>query len=587
MPLEIGQVFGYNRGRQHGEEVEAMRMSQVVAPTLREDPAEAEVVSHKLMLRGGYIRKVAAGVYTFLPLGFKVLNKVTNIIREELNRAGAQEVLMPTLLPAELWQETGRWQIYGKELFRIKDRHDREFCLGPTHEECITDLVRNSVKSYKQLPVNLYQIQTKFRDEIRPRFGLMRGREFVMKDAYSFHTSEESLDQEYRKMYDTYCRIFDRLGLKCRVVEADSGLIGGGYSQEFMVLAETGEEEIFHCSHCDYSASRDSAGVGAYKSPGASGQGPGMEEVSTPNVRTVEEVSAFLKIKPSQLIKTLIYETEQGPLAALVRGDHAINEAKLKKVAGVDDLRLANAETIRKVTGAPVGFAGPVGLKGVRIVADNAVELIEAGASGANKADTHLTHIVYGRDYKAEATGDLRYAVHADKCPRCAEGKFEVSRGIEVGHIFKLGTKYSDKMRAVYLDDKNQEKVLIMGCYGIGVSRTVAAAIEQNHDKDGIIWPLPLAPFEVAVVPANTAEKEQVTTAEKLYHDLTAAGFSVLYDDREDRLGVKLKDVDLIGIPYKVIIGKALKEGKVEIKSRRTGETVLTEPASVAAKIGR
>jgi prolyl-tRNA synthetase len=565
-----------------------MRMSQVVAPTLREDPSEAEVVSHKLMLRGGYIRKVAAGVYTFLPLGFRVLNKVSNIIREELNRAGAQEVLMPTLLPAELWQETGRWQIYGKELFRIKDRHDREFCLGPTHEECITDLVRNVVKSYKQLPVNLYQIQTKFRDEIRPRFGLMRGREFIMKDAYSFHASEESLDKEYRNMYDTYCRIFDRLGLKYRVVEADSGLIGGGYSQEFMVLAETGEEEIFHCSHCDYSASRDSAGVGEYKVESSKQSVvSGTETVHTPKARTVEEVSAFLKIKPSQLIKTLIYETEKGPLVALVRGDHAINEAKLKRVAGVNDLRLANAETIKKVTGAPVGFAGPVGLKGVRIVADNAVELIADGASGANQADQHLIHIAYGRDYKAEATGDLRYAGSADKCPRCAEGKFEVSRGIEVGHIFKLGTKYSDKMRCVYLDESNKETVMIMGCYGIGVSRTAAAAIEQNHDKDGIIWPLPLAPFEVAVVPANVAEKEQVEVAEKLYSDLSAAGFSVLLDDREDRLGVKLKDIDLIGIPYKVIIGKALKEGKVEIKSRRTGETVLTEPANVAAKIGR
>jgi prolyl-tRNA synthetase len=353
-----------------------------------------------------------------------------------------------------------------------------------------------------------------------------------------------------------------------------------------MVLAETGEEEIFHCSHCDYSASRDSAGVGKYKVSSKQLTVGSLNEVHTPNVRTVEEVSAFLKIKPSQLIKTLIYETEKGPLAALVRGDHAINEAKLKKVAGVDALRLANAETIKKVTGAPVGFAGPVGLKGVRIVADNAVELIEDGASGANKADHHVVHIVYGRDYKAEMTGDLRYAVHTDKCPRCAEGRFDVSRGIEVGHIFKLGTKYSDKMRCVYLDEKNQEKVMIMGCYGIGVSRTAAAAIEQNHDKDGIIWPLPLAPFEVAVVPANTAEKEQVETAERLYRDLAAAGFSVLLDDREERLGVKLKDVDLIGIPYKVIIGKALKEGKVEIKSRRTGETVLAAPEEVGRCLG-
>jgi prolyl-tRNA synthetase len=560
-----------------------MRMSQVVAPTLREDPSEAEVVSHKLMLRAGYIRKVAAGVYTYLPLGFRTLNKVIQIVREEMTRAGAQEVLMPTLLPAELCQETGRWQIYGKELFRIKDRHDRDFCLGPTHEEIITDLVRTAVRSYKQLPVNLYQIQTKFRDEIRPRFGLMRGREFIMKDAYSFHTSEESLDKEYQNMYQTYCRIFDRLGLKYRVVEADSGLIGGGYSQEFMVLAETGEEEIFHCSHCDYSASRDSAGVGEYKQStvpstllGASDSRQStVQKVHTPNVRTVEEVSAFLKIDPAQMIKTLIYETEQGPLAALVRGDHAINEAKLKKVAGVAELRLAKAETIKQVTGAPAGFAGPVGLKGVKIVADRAVELIAAGASGANQEDHHVVHIVYGRDYKADLTGDIRYAVKTDKCPRCSEGAFESSRGIEVGHIFKLGTKYSDKMSCVYLDENNQEKVMIMGCYGIGVSRTAAAAIEQNHDKDGIVWPAPLAPFVGAIVPANVTDKEQVETAEQLYKEALAADLEVLLDDRDERMGVKLKDMDLIGLPFKIIVGKALKEGKVETKVRKTGATEL------------
>jgi len=556
-------------------------MSQMVAPTLREDPSEAEVISHKLMLRGGFIRKLAAGVYTFLPLGWRVLSKVSNIIREEMNRAGAQEVLMPTLLPAELWQETGRWDMYGKELFRIKDRHDREFCLGPTHEEVITDLVRTSVRSYKQLPVNLYQIQTKFRDEIRPRFGLMRGREFMMKDAYSFHTSEESLDKEYKNMYETYCRIFDRMGLKYRVVEADSGLIGGGYSQEFMVLADTGEEEIFHCSHCDYSASRDSAGIGEYKLQTSNLKPQSIEETKTPNVRTVEEVSAFLKIQPSQLIKTLIYETESGPIAALVRGDHAINEAKLKKVAGVEDLRLADAAVIKKVTKAPVGFAGPVGLKGVKIIADTVVPLVEDGASGANKEDHHLVHIAYGRDYKAELIGDIRYAVAADKCPRCAEGKFEVSRGIEVGHIFKLGTKYSAKMKCVYLDENNQEKVMIMGCYGIGVGRTAAAAIEQNHDKDGIIWPAPIAPFKVALIPANTSEKEQLETAEKLYAELKLAGIEVLLDDREDRMGVKLKDIDLIGIPLKVIIGKALKDGKVEVKDRKTGEMKLVEVKDV------
>jgi prolyl-tRNA synthetase len=405
-----------------------MKMSQVVAPTLRDDPAEAEVVSHKLMLRAGFIRKLAAGVYTFLPLGFKVLNKVINIVRQEMNRAGAQEVLMPVLLPAELWQETGRWDIYGKELFRIKDRHERDFCLGPTHEEIITDLVRNSLRSYRQLPVNLYQIQTKFRDEIRPRFGLMRGREFMMKDAYSFHTDEESLNAEYQKMSATYCRIFDRMGLNYRVLEADPGLIGGGFSEEFMVLAEAGEEELLACDHCNFAIS---------------------------------------------------WKT---------------------------------------------------------------------------------------------------FSSEGEPCAKCGTGILAKMRGIEVGHIFKLGDKYSRKMGCVYLDENNQEKPMLMGCYGIGVGRTVAAAIEQNHDKDGIIWPPALAPFAVAVVPANIDEKDQSHAAEKLYQDCLSAGIDVLLDDRESRLGAKLKDVDLIGIPVKVIIGKALKEGKLEIKLRKTGETKLVTP---------
>ncbi len=558
----------------------------MVAPTLREDPSEAEVVSHKLMLRGGFIKKLAAGVYTFLPLGYRALRNVIGIIREEMDLSGAQEVCMPTIIPAELWQESGRWPLYGKELFRIKDRHDREFCLGPTHEEVITDLVRDSIRSYKQLPANLYQIQTKFRDEVRPRFGLMRGREFLMKDAYSFHTSEESLEKEYQNMYQTYCRIFDRMGLKYRVVEADSGLIGGGFSQEFMVLAETGEEEIFHCNKCNYSASRESAGVGKYKAQAKAQAEAKVTEIHTPNAKTIEELIAFLKISPDQMIKTLIYETEQGAVAALVRGDHAINEPKLKKVLGVEDLRLADQAVIKKVTGAPVGFAGPVGLKGVKIVADHAVELIPLSVSGANKEDFHLINIVYGRDYKADLTGDLRFAVKNDNCPRCGEGIFDVSRGIEVGHIFKLGTKYSDKMRCVYLDEKNQEQVMIMGCYGIGVSRTVAAAIEQNNDKDGMIWPVPLAPFKAAIVPVNAEEPEQKAVAEKIYHELQAKGLDPLLDDRIDRIGVKLKDIDLFGIPFKVIVGpKGLKEGKVEVKQRRTGAMELVPLDQVSEKL--
>jgi prolyl-tRNA synthetase len=556
-------------------------MTHLVAPTLREDPSEAEIVSHKLLLRGGFIRRVAAGIYTFLPLGLRVLHKVSNIVREEMNRAGAQEVFMPALQPAELWQETGRWNVYGKELFRIKDRHDREFCLGPTHEEVITDLVRNSIKSYRQLPVNLYQIQTKFRDEIRPRFGLMRGREFMMKDAYSFHTSEKDLEKEYKNMYDTYCRIFDRMGLKYRVVEAESGAIGGGYSQEFMVLADTGEEEIFYCNKCDYTASRESAGVGKWKMGDAPTAKDKVKEVHTPKVKTIEEVTAFLKTKPEKMIKTLIYETETGPVAALVRGDHALNEAKLKKILGVEDLRLASEKVIEKVTKAPMGFAGPVGLKGVKIVVDTAVPLIEHGVSGANKKDYHLMNIGYGRDYKADLVGDIRYALRSDVCPRCHKGKFDVMRGIEVGHIFKLGTKYSDKMKCVFLDDNNKEKPMIMGCYGIGVGRTAQAAVEQSFDKDGIVWPAPLAPFKIAVIPMNSSDETQLSVAEGIYKELGASGIEVLLDDRDQRAGVKLKDIDLIGVPTKVIVGKALKDGNVEVKSRKTGEMQLVKKEEV------
>ena len=564
-----------------------MRMSQLVAPTLREDPSEAEVVSHKLLLRGGFIRKLAAGIYTYLPLGFRVLNKVINLVREEMNRAGAQEVFMPALLPAELWHETGRWDVYGKELFRIKDRHERDFCLGPTHEEIITDLARNSVRSYKQLPVNLYQIQTKFRDEIRPRFGLMRGREFMMKDAYSFHTSEQGLEKEYKNMYKAYCRIFDRMKLKYRVVEAESGAIGGGYSQEFMVLAESGEEEIFHCTKCDYAASRESAGVGKWKM----GEGKKakaeekLKDVHTPGAKTIEEVTTFLKTSADKMIKTLIYETERGPVAALVRGDHALNEVKLKRVLGVEDLRLALEKVIEKVTKAPLGFAGPVGLKGVKIVADTAVPLIEHGISGANKKDYHIINIGYGRDYKADLIGDIRYALRSDICPRCEKNKLEVIRGIEVGHIFKLGTKYSEKMGCVFLDEKNQEKPMIMGCYGIGIGRTAQAAAEQNHDKDGVVWPIPLAPFQVAVVPVNSTDKEQMETAQKIYDEGRGVGVDILLDDREQRIGAKLKDMDLIGIPIKLIIGKALKEGKVEIKLRKTAEVKLAPIEKVLEEV--
>ena len=563
-----------------------MRWTQAHIPTLREDPGEAEVISHKLMLRAGMIRKLAAGVYTFLPLGLRTLHKVINIVREEMNRAGAQEVFMPTLLPAELWSETGRWGIYGKELFRIKDRHDRDFCLGPTHEEIITDLARNNIRSYKQLPINLYQIQTKFRDEVRPRFGLMRGREFMMKDSYSFHDSQDSLDAEYKNMFDAYCRVFDRFGLKYKVVEADSGAIGGGYSQEYMVLADTGEEDIFYCNNCSYTASRDSAGIGKYKiSSNIEYRTSDIESVSTPNKKTIDEVSEYLRIKPSRMIKTLVYETDKGPVVALVRGDHELNEAKLKKILGADEIGLADEKQIEKITHAPVGFSGPVKLHNVKIVADTAVELIENGVTGANKKDHHFIHVVYGRDYKADIVADIRYALSKDVCPKCEKGEMEVTRGIEVGHIFKLGTKYSTKMNATFLDEKNIENPFIMGCYGIGIGRTAAAAIEQSYDKDGIIWPISLAPYLVVIIPAMAEDEDQMRVAKELYEKIPGICCKlhdeVVLDDRPGRIGPKLKDADLIGFPIKVIVGKSLKDGKIEVKSRKTGETTLVDVANV------
>jgi prolyl-tRNA synthetase len=572
-----------------------MLMSRMLIPTLREDPKEAEVISHKLMLRAGMIRKLAAGVYTFLPLGFRVFKKVEQIIREEMDRAGALEVLMPTLLPAELWQETGRWDVYGKELFRIKDRHDREFCLGPTHEEIITDLVRNTISSYNQLPVNLYQIQTKFRDEVRPRFGLMRGREFCMKDAYSFHATEECLETEYQNMYQTYCRIFDRIGLEYKVVEADSGAIGGGYSQEFMVIAESGEEPIYFCDSCAYCASRDAAGIGKFVVPEAAGigelrqmgaKGDGIKKVKTPGQKTIEEVSSFLNISPQKMIKTLIYETEKGPVAALVRGDHALNEAKLKKVLGVENLRLAEEKDVVSLTGAALGFAGSVKLNDVKIVADHAVLLIDDGVTGANENDYHIVGVVYGRDYKADVVADIRFAGEHDACPRCAKGKLQLKRGIEVGHIFKLGQKYSEKMQARFSDEKNVERTFIMGCYGIGIGRTAAAAIEQKHDADGIIWPVSIAPYQVAVIPVNFEEAEQRSAAEKIYQELQSAGIEVVLDDRKSRIGMKLKDIDLIGFPIKIIVGpKGLKEGKVELKSRFSGAVQLVAIGEVLSNV--
>jgi prolyl-tRNA synthetase len=552
-----------------------MRYSQMLVPTLREEPADAEVVSHKLMLRAGMIRKVAAGIYTVLPLGVRVMHKVERIIREEMNRAGAQEVVMPCVLPADLWEESGRWDQYGKELLRIKDRHERDYCFGPTHEEVITDLARREIRSYRQLPLNLYQIQTKFRDEVRPRFGVMRAREFVMKDAYSFDADEAGAEQSYERMYDAYMRIFQRCGLRFRAVEADTGLIGGRFSHEFMVLAETGEDAIVSCGGCDYAANLERAEVGRVAEE-TDEELKKLERVQTPGQRSVEEVTAFLGVPAQQLVKTIIFETEQGAIAALVRGDHEINEAKLRRHVGVMELEMAGDEIVADVTHAPKGFAGPVGLD-LRIVADYALQGMKNVVTGANELDTHLINVNLERDFQVDEFADIRLAQEGDPCPRCS-GQLQISRGIEVGHIFKLGTKYSEALGATYLDLEGTERMLVMGCYGIGVGRTAAAAIEQNHDEHGIIFPIAIAPFHVLLLPVNNKDATVMDVAEDLCQRLSEQGVEVLLDDRDERPGVKFKDADMIGIPLRLTVGeKNLKQGKVEIKARGSGEVTLAE----------
>jgi prolyl-tRNA synthetase len=562
-----------------------MRQSQVLIPTLREDPGEAEIVSHRLMLRAGLIRKVAAGVYTYLPLGLRVIRKVERIIREEMNKAGAQEVLMPIASPAELWQETGRWDFYGKELFRLKDRHERDFCLGPTHEEVITDLVRREVRSYRQLPANFYQIQTKFRDEIRPRFGLMRGREFIMKDAYSFDADEAGAKESYRKMYEAYMAVFTRCGLTFRPVEADTGIIGGTSSHEFMVLADTGEEGIAVCDACEYAANVERAELQehAHKAPPETLRE--KRRVPTPGKKTVEDVTAFLKMPATQLVKTLLYRADGKTVAVLVRGDHDVNEVKLKKALGTTELTMADPAAVEKVTGAPVGFAGPIGLPGVTLIADLAVKSLANVVVGGNAADTHWADANPGRDFTPERYADLRNAMAGDACPHCAK-PLRIVRGIEVGHVFMLGTKYSEKMKATYLDQQGQEKVIVMGCYGIGVGRSAAAAIEQNHDAKGIIWPAPIAPFHVHLLPLGDKLGKVLATAQSLESELEKAGIEVLVDDRDERPGVKFNDADLIGCPYQVVIGeKNLAQGQVELKERRTGTVTRLAPADVATRL--
>ncbi len=547
-----------------------MRYSKYFLPTLREVPADAEVTSHQLMLRSGMVRRVAAGIYDILPMGLRVLRKVENIIRDEMNRAGAHELFMPSILPAELWQETGRWDVYGKELLRIRDRHGREFCYGPTHEEIFTDLVRRDIRSYRQLPQNLYQIQTKFRDEVRPRFGLMRGREFSMKDAYSFDRDRAGAEESYRIMRDTYTAIFERCGLNFRAVEADSGKIGGSLSQEFMVLAETGEDSVVSCDGCDYAANLEMAKVQGEVPGTLSDSGKDPESVDTPGQKTVEEVTAFLGVSPRELVKTIILDGDKGAVGVLVRGDHEVNPVKVRSLVDDETLELAEPEVVEKVTGAPVGFAGPMGLE-IPLYVDNAVSHMSGFVTGGNTADVHIKGVDLS-DFSVKAFGDLREAVKGDPCPRCG-ASLTFLRGIEVGHIFYLGTKYSEAMKAHYLDESGTEQVIEMGCYGIGVGRTAAAAIEQNHDEKGIIWPVPIAPFTVALLSLDPGKEEVHAVAEKIYDDLMQAGVEILFDEREERPGVKFNDADLLGIPLRVTVGgRGVKEGVAELKERATGK---------------
>ena len=568
-----------------------MRWTQGLIPTFKEVPAEAEIPSHRLMLRAGLMSKLAAGLYTLLPLGLRVTQRVGAIVREEMNATGALEILMPILSPRELWEESGRWQIYGDELMRMTDRHDRDFALGPTHEEIVTDLARRYVKSYRQIPMTLYQMQTKFRDEVRPRFGVMRAREFLMKDAYSFHRDEASLDETYRAMHLAYRRIFARCGLRFAPVEADSGAIGGDVTHEFMVFAGTGEAEVLSCAACGYAANVEQATMkrDAGAGPATAAGEAARERVATPGKTTVEEVAAFLRVAPSSLVKTLFYRDVAGRIAAaLIPGDRELSEPKLaRELGGI--ATLASAEEIAATTGGPLGFSGPVGLAargGVSVLlADPAVVAMRNMVTGSNEADAHFVNVNTPRDFRPDRVVDLLRAREGDPCPSCG-APLASSRGIEVGQIFKLGTKYSAKLQAVYLDETGSERPFVMGCYGIGVTRTVAAAIEQYHDDDGVAWPISIAPFEVEVLPVNMGHAPSREFGESLYRALTTAGLAVLLDDRDERPGNKFKDADLIGIPFRVTVGeKGLAENIVELRRRDTRAVERIPVADAAARV--
>ena len=547
-----------------------MRVSKLFMATQREIPADAEIPSHQLMLRSGMIRKCASGIYSFMPIGLRSYKKVENIIREEMDKAGAQELIMPALLTAETYQASGRWEKFGPEMFRLEDRGGRPFCLGPTHEEPFTEAVRDTIKSYKQLPVTLYQIQHKYRDEKRPRFGVIRAREFVMKDAYSFDTDEEGLDKSYQAMYKAYRRIFDRLGLDYTVVDADSGAMGGSGSQEFMVKSPIGEDAICYCDACGYAANEEKAACNVPAKDES--EALPIEKIHTPDVKTIEELMAFMNAEPSEFVKTILYNIDGKIVAVMVRGDREINETKLTNLYDATELTLAAFDDVERVTGAKVGFAGPVGLKEkIEVVMDNEVSAMANFIVGACETDYHLKNVNIGRDFTPDKIADVRNAVEGDACPKCGQ-PLKMARGTEVGHIFKLGTKYSDALGCVYLDKDGRENTMIMGCYGIGVSRTLAAIIEQNHDDDGIKWPVVAAPYKVIVVPTKVNDEENMGLAEKIYEQLLDEGVEVLIDDRNERPGDKFKDADLIGIPLRITVGRRAGEGIVEIKYRATGE---------------
>ena len=556
-----------------------MRMSNLLVPTLREVPSEAEITSHKLMLRAAYIRRMAAGIYSWLPLGLRCLKKVENIVREEMNAAGAQELLMPALLPAEAYQASGRWEVFGPSMFKMKDRNDRDFCLGPTHEELFTQTVIDEVRSYKEYPITLYQIQTKYRDEARPRFGVIRGREFIMKDAYSFDRDAAGLDESYKKMYDAYCRIFTRLGLDFTVVDADSGAMGGSGSQEFMVKSPVGEAGIAYCDVCGYAANYEKAPCVPAPKEYPEGE-PAMEKVSTPDAHTIEELVGFFGYENHMFAKTIIYKADGKYIAAMVRGDREINEVKLKNLVGCrDDLELAEPHMVRELTHAQVGFAGPVGLE-IPVYADLEVAEMKNFIIGANDTGYHYKNVNINRDFTPDFVADIREICEGDVCPKCGK-QIKTAQGIEVGHIFKLGTKYSEALGLTYQDDSGSDNVVIMGCYGIGVTRCIAAAVEQKYDDNGMILPVSIAPFEAAVVPVNVKDDAQKALAEEIYTELKKRGIDVLIDDRDERAGVKFKDMDLIGIPARIVVGKKAADGIVEYK-KRTDEKAVDMTVSEA-----